>query len=273
MHTLDFGQAVPLFVMVFVLGAVVGSFLNVCIYRIPAGLSVVKPRSRCPHCGTVIKWYHNLPILSWILLQGKCAYCGVGFSARYPLVEALNGFLFVLFFYRFAFHPVTPVIWLLSATLVVITFIDLDHQIIPDVISLPGIVVGFACSFLVPWVTWQESLTGVLLGGGTLLAIALGYELLTRKEGMGFGDVKLLAMLGAFLGWPAVFPIIFIGSVLGSLVGLPLMFLKKADGKLALPFGPFLSVGALCHIYFVDWLDPLMRWYGEVLVYFLQNIW
>jgi leader peptidase (prepilin peptidase)/N-methyltransferase len=273
MSVLSFGQVLPFFVMVFSLGAVIGSFLNVCIYRIPEGLSVVRPRSRCPHCGTAIRWYHNLPILSWVLLKGKCAYCGTGFSIRYPLIEALNGLLFVIFFYRFAFHPVTPVIWLLTATLVVISFIDLDHQIIPDVISLPGVVVGFACSFLVPWITWQESLTGILLGGGSLMLIALGYECVTRKEGMGFGDVKLLAMLGAFLGWTAIFPIIFFGSVLGTCVGIPLMLFKKADRRLALPFGPFLSVGALCYVFFVDRLDPLMRWYGEVLIYFLQNIW
>ncbi len=189
------------------------------------------------------------------------------------LVEGLTGFLFSLFFYRFAFHYVTLTALLLVAILVVITFIDLDHQIIPDMISLPGIPVGFLCSFLVPWVSWQESLAGIALGGGALLVIALGYELLTKKEGMGFGDVKLLAMLGAFLGWTAVFPIIFIGSILGTMVGIPLMIIKKADGKLALPFGPFLAAGALIHLYFVQHLDPLMRWYGEVLTYLLQNLW
>ncbi|MGK2905936.1 MAG: prepilin peptidase [Desulfuromonadales bacterium] len=253
----------------FILGSIIGSFLNVCIYRIPAGLSIVRPRSRCPQCETPIAWYHNLPILSWILLKGRCATCAAPFSVRYPLVEALTGVLFALFFYRFAFHPVTPVILLLVAVLVVITFIDLDHQIIPDVISLPGIPIGFLCSFLVPWVSWQDSLLGILLGGGSLLTIALGYELLTRKEGMGFGDVKLLAMLGAFLGWSAIFPIIFIGSLLGTLVGIPLMLIKKADGKLAVPFGPFLSAAALIHLFFVQHLDPIMRWYARML----QQLW
>ncbi|MDG5469936.1 prepilin peptidase [Deltaproteobacteria bacterium IMCC39524] len=254
-----------LLLFTFILGSVIGSFLNVCIYRIPAGLSIVTPRSRCPHCETPIRWYHNIPILSWVLLKGKCAYCSAEVPVRYLLVEALTGVLFVLFFYRFAFHPVTPVILLLVATLVVITFIDLDHQIIPDVISLPGIPIGFLCSFLMPWVTWPESLVGILLGGGSLLTIALGYELLTGKEGMGFGDVKLLAMLGAFLGWTAIFPIIFIGSTLGTLVGVPLMLFKKADSKLAIPFGPFLAAGALIHIFFVDRFDPIMRWYASML--------
>jgi len=211
--------------------------------------------------------------LSWLLLKGHCAYCGAGFSVRYPLVEALTGFLFALFFYRFGFHPVTPVLLLLVAALVVITFIDLDHQIIPDVISLPGIPIGFLCSFLVPWVSWQDSLFGIALGGGSLLSIALAYEFLTKKEGMGFGDVKLLAMLGAVLGWTSIFPIIFIGSLLGTLVGVPLMLIKKADGKLAVPFGPFLSAGALIHVFFVQYFDPAMHWYASMLVQLWQSFW
>ena len=167
----------------FTLGAVIGSFLNVCIYRIPAGESVVTPRSRCPHCQTTIHWYHNLPVISWVLLKGRCAYCAAPFSIRYPLVETLTGVLFALFFFRFGLHPVTLVAWLLAAALVTISFIDLDHQIIPDVISLPGVPIGFLCSLVLPWVTWQSSLLGILLGGGILLAIALGYEWLTKQEG------------------------------------------------------------------------------------------
>ena len=260
-------------VFAFILGAVIGSFLNVCIYRIPAGVSIVSPRSRCPHCETTIRWYHNVPVVSWCALRGRCAYCGAGVSVRYPLVEALTGLLFVLFLFRFGFHPVTPVMWLLSAALVTISFIDLDHQIIPDVISLPGIPVGFLCSFAVPWVSWQESLLGILLGGGSLFAIAVAYELLTRKEGMGFGDVKLLAMLGAFLGWTAVFPIIFLGSVLGTLVGVPLMYLNKADGRFAIPFGPFLSVAALVYVYFIRIFDPFLGWYGDILQEIWRSLW
>jgi leader peptidase (prepilin peptidase)/N-methyltransferase len=256
-------------VFFFILGTIIGSFLNVCIYRIPADLSIIKPRSRCPHCETPIIWYHNIPILSWILLRGRCAYCSASVSIRYPLVEALTGVLFALFFYRFGFSSVTLVILLLVAALVVITFIDLDHQIIPDVISLPGIPIGFLCSFFVPWLSWQESLSGILLGGGSLLTIALGYEFLTKKEGMGLGDVKLLAMLGAFLGWTSIFPIVFLGSVMGTLVGVPLMLLKKADGKLAVPFGPFLSVAALIYTFFIQHFDAVMRWYADML----QQLW
>lgn len=251
----------------FILGAVIGSFLNVCIYRIPEGESVVTPRSRCPHCLTTIRWYHNLPVLSWVLLKGRCAYCGAAFSIRYPLVEALTGLLFALFFFRFGFHQVTLVAWLLVAALVTISMIDLDHQIIPDVISLPGIPIGFLCSLALPWVSWQSSLLGILLGGGILLAIALGYEWLTRQEGMGLGDVKLLAMLGAFLGAPAILPIIFLASLMGTLVGVPLMLIKRAGRKLAIPFGPFLAGAALVYLFFVDKIDPVARWYGELLFF------
>jgi len=249
----------------FALGAVIGSFLNVCIYRIPAGESVVTPRSRCPHCQTTIHWYHNLPVVSWVLLKGRCAYCAAPFSIRYPLVETLTGVLFALFFFRFGLHPVTLVAWLLAAALVTISFIDLDHQIIPDVISLPGIPIGFLCSLVLPWVTWQSSLLGILLGGGILLAIALGYEWLTKQEGMGLGDVKLLAMLGAFLGAPAVLPVIFLASIMGTLVGVPMMMIKRAGRKLAIPFGPFLAAAALVYLFFVDKIDPVARWYGEAL--------
>ena len=257
--------------LVFIFAAMIGSFLNVCIHRIPSGQSVAFPPSHCPHCSAAIRPWDNIPIVSWLLLRGRCRNCAQPISIRYPLVEALTGLLFALFFYRFGFHPVTLVFWLLCALLVTVSFIDLDHQIIPDVISLPGIPLGFLCSFAVPWVTWQSSLLGILVGGGILLLIALGYELLTRKEGMGLGDVKLLAMLCAFLGVRAAFPIIFIGSVLGTLVGVPLMLIKKADRKLAIPFGPFLAAGALIYGYFIDFWDPLMRWYGDALLEIWQS--
>ena len=265
-------QLLVLLAGAFLLGAVIGSFLNVCIYRIPAGESVVAPRSRCPHCQTTIRWFHNLPIVSWLWLKGRCAYCAAPFSARYPLVEALTGLLFALFLYRFGLHPATPVAWLLVALLVTISFIDLDHQIIPDVISLPGIPLGFLCSFALPWVSWQSSLLGILLGGGILLAIALGYECLTGQEGMGLGDVKLLAMLGAFLGAAAVLPIIFLASILGTLIGVPLMIVTRAGRKLAIPFGPFLAAAALVYLYFVARIDPLARWYGEAIAYWWRSL-
>lgn len=246
----------------FVLGAVIGSFLNVCIYRIPEGLSVVSPRSRCPKCHELIRWYQNIPMLSYVALGGKCGACRVRIPIRYPLVEALNGGLFVLVIWYFGFSWATLVYWLLVSALVAITFIDLDHQIIPNVISLPGVPIGFFCSFAIPWLTWKDSLLGILIGGGSLFLVAFLYEKLTGKEGMGLGDVKLLGMLGAFMGWKAIFPIIFISSVLGTAVGVPLMLIKKADGKLAIPFGPFLSAGAVIYLF---WGEALIRWYLSYL--------
>lgn len=247
----------------FVLGAVVGSFLNVCIYRIPEGQSIVSPPSHCPKCGQRIRWYQNVPVVSWLILRGRCSACGVRIPIRYLLVEVLTGILFVLVFWRVGLSWALPVFWCFVSAQVVITFIDLDHQIIPDVISLPGIVVGFACSFVVPWLAWVDSLLGVLLGGGLLFAVAWGYELLTKREGMGGGDIKLLAMIGAFLGWKAICPVIFFASLMGTLVGVPLMLFKKEDSRFALPFGPFLAGSALlylfCGVEIVNWYLSFYR--------------
>ena len=246
---------VPLWV--FLLGACIGSFLNVCIYRIPAGLSIVQPPSRCPHCETQIRWWQNIPIASWLFLRGKCATCKAKISVRYLLVEGLTGLLFLKIFMTFTLTPAILVFWLFAAGLVTLTFIDLDHQIIPDVVSLPGIILGFATVSLTP-LSWSNSLLGILLGGGSLWLIAIVYEFLTKNEGMGGGDIKLLAMIGAFLGWKAILPIIFISSCLGTIVGIPVMLRQRASGKLAIPFGPFLSAAALIWLF---WGGALLRWY------------
>lgn len=246
-----------LYLWIFFLGACIGSFLNVCIYRIPAGLSIVSPPSRCPQCETKIRWWQNIPMVSWLLLRGKCATCKAKISVRYLLVESLTGLLFLQIFTMFAFHPATLVFWTFAAVLVTLTFIDLDHQIIPDIISLPGIILGFATVSLTP-LTWSNSILGILLGGGSLWLIAIIYEFLTKNEGMGGGDIKLLAMIGAFLGWKAILPVIFISSCLGTLIGVPLMLRQGASGKLAIPFGPFLSAAALIWLF---WGGLLLRWY------------
>ena len=247
----------------FLFGAVVGSFLNVCIYRIPAGKSIVSPPSSCPCCGQQIRWYQNIPIISYLILGGRCASCRQPISMRYPMVEVLIGVLFVLVFYYFGLNIETPVYWLFLAALIVIFFIDLDHRIIPDVISLPGIVVGFLCSFLLPGISWIESLLGAFIGGGVLLLIAWSYELLTKREGMGGGDIKLLAMLGAFLGWKAVLPVVFLASLIGTLVGVPLLFLQKSDARLAIPFGPFLASAAFIYLL---WGKVLIDWYFHLVI-------
>ncbi|GLI37071.1 A24 family peptidase [Geobacter hydrogenophilus] len=242
----------------FLLGAAVGSFLNVCIFRLPAGESVVSPPSRCPVCGARIRPWHNIPILGWLILRGKCRDCGASISPRYPFVELLNGLLTLALFLKFGPTPTFLVLFVFCSALVAVTFIDLDHQIIPDVISLPGIVVGFACSFALPWLGWKSSLIGIVAGGGSLLAVAWLYELLTKKEGMGGGDIKLLAMMGAFLGWRSVPFIIFASSLIGSVIGVTLMLVQKKDTKLAIPFGPFLAAGAVLYIFFGK---AIITWY------------
>jgi leader peptidase (prepilin peptidase) / N-methyltransferase len=242
----------------FVLGAAVGSFLNVCIYRIPAGKSVVSPPSHCPQCNNQIRWYQNVPILSYLFLRGHCGFCQVRISLRYAAVEVLTGALFTVVLYSYGLSWGTLIYWLFVSALVTITFIDLDHQIIPDVISLPGIPIGFICSYFIPWLSWLESLLGILLGGGLLLFIAWLYEVLAKREGMGGGDIKLLSMIGAFLGWKAVFPIIFFASLCGTLIGVPLMLVREKDSRFALPFGPFLATAAVVYLF---WGVDIIQWY------------
>lgn len=251
-------QLILLDIFVFFFGTVVGSFLNVCIYRLPRHESVVFPPSRCPGCGSRIKWYDNIPILSYLMLRGRCRTCQSSISPQYPLVELINGLLTFFLFLTFGLSLTFAILFLFCSALVAITFIDLEHQIIPDVISLPGIVAGFAASFVLPWLGWQSSLIGIVAGGGSLLVIAYGYELVTKKEGMGGGDIKLLAMMGAFLGWRAIPFILFASSLIGSIVGISLMLAQKKDSKLAIPFGPFLASGAILYIFFGR---QIITWY------------
>ncbi len=234
----------------FVIGAVVGSFLNVCIYRLPRNESIVFPPSRCPQCGFRIPFYDNVPIVSYLVLRGRCRSCKASISFQYPLVELINALLALFLFMRFGPTLAFLVLFLFCSAMVVITFIDLEHQIIPDAISLPGIVVGFIFSFFFPGVGWQSSLIGIAVGGGSLLLVAYGYQLITKKEGMGGGDIKLLAMMGAFFGWKAVLFIIFVSSLVGSVIGITVMVIRGKDSKLAIPFGPFLALGAILYIFF-----------------------
>ncbi|TMA82498.1 MAG: prepilin peptidase [Deltaproteobacteria bacterium] len=242
----------PVIAAIFVFGAMIGSFLNVCIVRLPEERSIVRPRSHCPSCGHQIAWYDNLPVVSFVLLRGRCRVCGVRISPLYPTVELLTGALAVALWMRLGTTLAFAGYFLFAAALVTITFIDLDHRIIPDVISLPGIVVGLAVSFVSPLVTPLGALLGVLAGGGVLLGIATGYEMLRGREGMGGGDVKLLAMIGAFLGWQSVFVTLMVASLIGSIIGVGLMIYQRADTKLAIPFGPFLAGGALVSLFFGD---------------------
>lgn len=252
-------------IIIFIFGLIIGSFLNVCIYRLPRELSIVTPLSTCPTCSTRIKPFDNIPVLSYLLLRGKCRNCGEKISLRYPVVELLNGILYVLVIYFFGFGWHLIPLFVFVSAMIVITFIDLDFQIIPDVITLPGIVVGVISSALFisdPIFNVYESdilsglinsIIGILLGGGLYFLIAV-----VSKGGMGGGDIKMMAMVGAFLGWKAVLLITFIGSLTGSLVGILLMLFKGKGRKAKIPFGPFLAVGSLITLFFGG---RIISWY------------
>lgn len=236
--------------VIFIFGACIGSFLNVCICRLPESRSIVTPPSACPRCQSSIKFYDNIPILSYLVLLGKCRGCGTRISIRYPLVELLTGLLSVAAAIRYGLSVDFIIYFVFICALVTITFIDIDHQIIPDVISLPGIPIGLACSLMLSSISFRDSLIGALIGGGSLFLVAWGYYHFTGKEGMGGGDIKLLAMIGAFIGWQGVFFTIFISSAVGSIIGIFLMLVARKNMKFAVPFGPFLSLGAIAYLFF-----------------------
>jgi leader peptidase (prepilin peptidase) / N-methyltransferase len=245
--------------IIFIVGAVVGSFLNVCISRIPQGKSVVHPPSHCPKCLAAIRFYCNIPLVSYVFLRGRCGSCGEPISFRYFVVELLMASLGVALFYQFGLGLAFVVGFVFIAALIVISFIDLDVRIVPDVISLPGIITGFLFAVIGRYLisdpmgivpTPVGAFIGVLLGGGFLLGVAWIYERLTGVEGMGGGDIKLLAMIGAFLGWPSIPLTLFFSSLGGSIIGLSIMLAKGVDRRYALPFAPFLCLGALVYLFF-----------------------
>jgi len=236
----------------------VGSFLNVCICRLPRGESIITPGSHCPHCQTPIRFYDNIPLVSYLFLGGKCRYCKGNISFQYPLVEGITALSSFLLFVRFGLSWSYLFYFIFVAGLIVITGIDLFHQIIPDVISLPGIGLGLLASLIIPHLTFLNSLMGILLGGGSLFLVATLYQWLFKREGMGGGDVKLLAMIGAFLGWKAVILTILLSSLIGSISGVIIMVLKGKDFKYAIPFGPFLSLGAAISLFYGE---RIITWY------------
>ena len=242
------------FVAVF--GAAVGSFLNVCIWRLPEERSIVTPRSFCPVCSHSIRFYDNIPLLSYLLLWGQCRDCHTRIPWRYPLVEGLAGALALLLFWKYGLSVKFLAAFFFVSCLIVITFIDMDHQIIPDIITLPGIPIFFLAAVFVMKVPFYEALWGLLVGGGILYLIATVYAFLRKQEGMGGGDIKLLAMLGAFLGWKSLIFIILISSLTAAIVGITLMVLRGKDMQYAVPFGPFLSLAAIAYLF---WGDLFMR--------------
>lgn len=247
----------------FLFGLVIGSFLNVCIYRIPLKKSLIMPPSSCPYCGEHIRFYDNLPVISYLILLGRCRKCHQKIPIQYPLVELITGLLSVSLVARYGINVHSVLFFLFCASLIVISFIDLRHQIIPDVITLPGIVIGVAFSVFSGHISWLDSLIGVLAGGGGLYLIAVAFERLTGKEGMGGGDVKFLAMIGAWMGWKALPFVILFSSLVGIILGGGSLLLSRQGLQAKIPFGPFLALGALAYFFFGK---ELMAWYYQLLL-------
>ncbi|MBN1832807.1 MAG: prepilin peptidase [Deltaproteobacteria bacterium] len=254
---MDPGTMLTLFSFLF--GLIVGSFLNVCIHRIPLKISLVHPSSSCPQCNERIRFYNNIPLISYIILRGKCRFCKKPISIRYPIVELLSGSLSLALFVKYGLTPHYFLFYFFSASLIVVTFVDLHHQIIPDVISLPGILTGLAAVslFKVNGLSWKDSLIGMIIGGGLLYLIGVGYKWLRKKEGMGMGDVKLLAMIGAWMGYMALPYIILISSLTGIIIGGGSLLLTRRGLGQRIPFGPFLVLGTLMTLFFQAELKTL----------------
>ena len=243
------------------LGLCFGSFLNVVIYRLPLGQSLATPPSRCRKCGYSLRWFDNIPVVSWAVLGGRCRKCGVSVSWQYPIVELITGALFVLVVWLTPVGPLMASRLVLVCILIVLFGIDLEHQILPNSITLPGIAIGLLLSTIAP-PGWRDALLGALLGAGILYGIAAAYYLWRREEGMGMGDVKMLAMIGAFLGWKAVLVTLVLSSFAGAIIGMLLLSAQRGNMKYALPFGTFLSIGALVAMFAGE---PLVAWYAGFL--------
>jgi leader peptidase (prepilin peptidase)/N-methyltransferase len=235
-------------VFLFFLGAIFGSFANVVIYRLPKNESIVFPGSRCQNCKAPVKWYNNVPIIAWFWLRGKCSTCHARFSFRYPFVEFLMAVLFAAAGAAFGFHWTLVEALIFIFGLVASSFIDIDHMILPDKFTLSGIVIGLIGSVLNPERTFLDAIFGVLLGGGFLWAVAYLYFVFRHREGMGGGDIKLLAWIGAVLGWKAIPVVILLSSVIGSLVGIIIAFRTKDGMSKPIPFGPYLAGAALIYL-------------------------
>ena len=251
-----------LYLIVGFFGALIGSFLNVCIFRLPRQESIAWPGSHCPACSHPIAWHDNIPIVSYLVLAGRCRHCAVRIPLRYPVVEALNalGYVGLLWF----FGPSWPAVayGLLYSALLVVAGTDLSHKIIPNAITLPGIAVGLISAATILPLGLMNGLIGLLVGGGILWLLAWASPYLFGKEGMGGGDIKLLAMIGAFLGWKPALMTIMVGSFLGSLVGVTLIAVRVIKREDYIPFGPFLVCGALVALFFgqsiLDWYEGLL---------------
>lgn len=244
-------------VLIALLGFCIGSFLNVCIYRLPRGESLAWPGSRCTSCGRALSWFENIPVVSWVVLGGRCRSCRTAISPLYPIVELLTAMTLVGVYWLYGLTALGALRALFACSLIVLFVTDLQHKILPNVITLPGIVIGFISSLFLP-PGWFDSLIGIVVGAGTLFAISEAYYRLRGQEGMGMGDVKLLGMIGAFLGWKLVLLTLVFASFTGSLVGGAFIVSGRGNMQYALPFGTFLAVGAFAA---AIWGTPIVDWY------------
>ena len=245
-------------VLIFILGLIVGSFSNVCIYRIPRNESIIYPASHCPKCRSNISPKDNIPLLSYILLKGRCRNCKSKISIQYPIVEFLTGLIYLIVYLIYGLSIQSLIYIILSSALIIIAFIDLNEQVIPEVISLPGMVIGLILSFFVPYISFINSALGIVIGGGIILVIRLAGSLIFKKESMGIGDIELAAMIGAFLGWRYIIISLFLGFFLGALAGIILILSKIKSREDVVPFGPFIVLGSFITLL---WGEKIISWY------------
>jgi len=245
----------------FVIGCILGSFLNVVAYRAPRGRSIVTPPSACPACGARIRPWDNVPVLSYVFLRGRCRDCGARISPRYVLVELLGGAIPLLLWSRYGVGTELALLWPLMYVLLVLSVIDLDTRTLPDKVTLPGIAVGLIASPLIGYTTFVGSLVGAAVGGGALFLIALLGDAVFRKESMGGGDIKLAAMLGAFLGWKLCLVLLFVAFFVGAVVGVAVIVARGRQWDRTVPFGPFIALGAFASAL---WGDALLSWYLSI---------
>ena len=250
----------PTHVVLFaLLGLVVGSFLNVCIHRLPRGESIVHPPSHCPVCGHTLRWFDNVPVLGWVQLGGRCRGCRKPISIMYPAVEVATPLLFLLQYWEVGLQPLLVPRLVFTCAMIVLFLIDLQHRILPNVITVPGIVIGLAFSVVLE-PGWIQASIGVLVGGGSLLAISEAYYRIRGEEGLGMGDVKMLGMIGAFLGWQVMLVTLLFASLLGSIVGIGMMAFGRGGAKYALPLGSFLAAAAVASTVIGQ---PFVAWYAS----------
>ncbi len=241
-------------------GLVLGSFVNVLVYRLPRGMSVVRPRSHCPSCGRLVRWVDNVPILSYLALRGRCRACGARISLRYPLVEATCGALVLLAVARFGLSATGVFAAVFLLMLLPLALIDLEHHILPDVLTLPGLALGLASGVAGALVPAWDSVAGAILGAAIPYLVIVAYRVLRGVEGMGLGDVKLLAMIGAFLGWRGALLTLCLGAAAGASVGLVLILVRRGRLDTELPFGTFLAAAAAVVLFAGGPIMVLLGW-------------